>query len=544
MESSKNQNYLHGAAILTVAVLIIKVLGAIYKVPLADIMGAEGYAHFNVAYNLYNVLLALSTAGLPIALAKIVSEANNLDRPNQVRRIFGVATGAFVVLGVIWSAIMLIFPTELAAFMGDVGASQSVLALAPAVLLVCIMSAFRGYTQGLSDMRPTSVSQVIEVAAKVVSGLVILKIMVGSVSSTPLLSAGAISGVAIGSLAACLYMLFVTKRRMGSELLRYQGTEALKNDKPDSKGVILKRLIKIGIPIALGSCVLSVITLINTKLIYSRLQEGAGFTYAAANSMFGEYSMTLPLFNLPAAIITPLTISVVPAIAGFITKRQYGEAKNVVESSLRISTIISLPMAVGLSVLSSGVVSGIYRNGSELSGNILAILGAASFFVCLAIMTTAILQASGREQLPMITMLIGGAMNIGLNWFLIGNERFNIYGAAIGTLASYVVMSGLNLYFIMKKLPERPNLGRVFIKPAMNCALMGAAAGFLYPLMLKIMNVGENPERTTILLAMAPAVGVAVILYVFLTIFTQSITIDDMKLMPKGEKLAKLLHIR
>ena len=544
MESSKNQNYLHGAAILTVAVLIIKVLGALYTVPLADIRGAEGYAHFNVAYNLYNVLLALSTAGLPIALAKIVSEANNLDRPNQVRRIFGVATGAFVVLGVIWSAIMLIFPTELAAFMGDVGASQSVLALAPAVLLVCIMSAFRGYTQGLSDMRPTSVSQVIEVAAKVVSGLVILKIMVGSVSSTPLLSAGAISGVAIGSLAACLYMLFVTKRRMGSELLRYQGTEALKNDKPDSKGVILKRLIKIGIPIALGSCVLSVITLINTKLIYSRLQEGAGFTYAAANSMFGEYSMTLPLFNLPAAIITPLTISVVPAIAGFITKRQYGEAKNVVESSLRISTIISLPMAVGLSVLSSGVVSGIYRNGSELSGNILAILGAASFFVCLAIMTTAILQASGREQLPMITMLIGGAMNIGLNWFLIGNERFNIYGAAIGTLASYVVMSGLNLYFIMKKLPERPNLGRVFIKPAMNCALMGAAAGFLYPLMLKIMNVGENPERTTILLAMAPAVGVAVILYVFLTIFTQSITIDDMKLMPKGEKLAKLLHIR
>ena len=543
MSSSKNQNFLHGAAILTVAVIIIKILGAIYKIPLGNILGKDGYAHFNVAYNLYNVLLNLSTAGLPIALAKMVSEANSLDHHNQVKRTFSVAVWTFIVLGIIWSAVMLLFPIELAAFMGDVQASQSVLALAPAVILVCIMSAFRGYTQGLSDMRPTSVSQVIEVAVKVVSGLAIVIILKNASYSLPIMSAGAISGVAAGSLVACIYIGVVAVKRMRSEQLRYSGTDTAEQE-ADSRAKTLGRLLKIGIPIALGSCVISVITLINTKLIYNRLQAGAGFNYETANSMFGEYSMTLPLFNLPAAIITPLTISVIPAISGFLAKKQYGEAKNVVESSLRISTIIALPMAVGLSVLSTPVIRSLYSDSSELGGGILAILGAASFFVCLALMTTAILQASGRERLPMVTMVVGGALNIAINWYLLGRQDINIYGAAVGTLICYIIMSGLNLVFLMTKLPEKPSLGRVFFRPAVNCALMGASAWIMYPAALKILGAGVDPTRKETLLALFAAVAVGVIVYAVLTIVTGAITINDMKLIPKGEKVAKLFHIK
>lgn len=544
MAASKNQNYLHGAAILTIAVVITKILGAIYKIPLANIMGPEGYAHFSVAYNLYMVLLTLSTAGLPIALAKMVSVANNLDRPNQVRRIFSVSTWAFVVLGVIWTLVMLIFPTELAVFMGDVEATRSVLALAPAVILVCIMSAFRGYTQGLSDMRPTSVSQVVEVAVKVVFGLVVLIILNRRGFSQPILSAGAISGVAAGSLAACLYMAVEAKKRVKSEKLRYNDSVMIETDIPDSRGAILKRLIKIGIPIALGSCVLSVITLINTKLIYERLQNGAGFTYSDANALFGEYSMTLPLYNLPAALITPLTVSVVPAIAGFLAKKQFGEAKGVIESSLRIATIIALPMAVGLSVLSEPVMNGLYKDSTQQGANLLAILGAASFFVCLSLMTTAILQAGGRERLPMITMLIGGVLNIAINWYLLGRADVNIYGAPVGTLVCYIIMSTLNLLFLMTKMPEKPSLGKVFIKPVFNCAVMGLSAWIVYPSVLKIIGAGVDPARMEMLIALVIAIFVAVVIYLILTIVTKAVTIEDMKLIPKGEKVAKLLHIR
>lgn len=544
MAASKNQNYLHGAVILTAAVIIIKILGAIYKIPMGNILGDEGFAHFNVAYNLYNVLLTLSTAGLPIALSKLISEANNLDRPVQINRTFKVAIGAFVVLGTAGTIVMFIFPTELAIFMEDVEASQSVFAMAPAVILVCVMSAFRGYTQGLSDMRPTSVSQVIEVAVKVFFGLGLVLILNGRGTSLPLLSAGAISGVSVGSLVACVYMAIVATKRMKSERLRFSQAPQLSNTQTDSDKVILKRLIKIGIPIALGSCVLSVITLVNTKLVLGQLQNAAGFTYDEAKVLFGVYSKALTIYNLPAALITPLTISIVPAIAGFLAKKQFGEAKNVVESSLRIGTILALPMAVGISVLSTPIMNVLFFGSSEQGSALLAVMGAASFFVCLALITTAILQAGGRERLPMYTMLIGGTLNIVLNWYLVGNPDVNIYGAPIGTLICYVVMSGINLWFVMHKLPEKPKLGHIFLKPAINCAVMGAAAWVMYPAALQLVGAGPEPGRKIILFALVIAIGVAVIVYGVMTVIFRAISLEDMMLIPKGEKIAKLLHIK
>ncbi len=543
MAASKNQNYLHGAVILTVAVVVIKILGAIYKIPMGNILGDEGFTHFNVAYNLYNVLLTLSTAGLPIALSKLISEANNLDRPVQIQKTFRVAMSAFFVLGTVGTIVMFAFPTELAVFMEDVEASQSVFTMAPSVILVCVMSAFRGYTQGLSDMRPTSVSQVIEVAVKVFFGLGVVIILNKQGSSLPLLSAGAISGVSVGSLIACIYMAIAASKRMKSERLRDLEPKQLKSE-TDSDRVILKRLVKIGVPIALGSCVLSVITLANTKLILGQLQNAAGFTYAEAKVMFGVYSKALTIFNLPPALITPLTISVVPAIAGFLAKKQFGEAKNVIESSLRIGTIIALPMAVGISVLSSPIINVIFYGSSAQGTALLAIMGAASFFVCLALITTAILQAGGRERLPMYTMLIGGVINISLNWYLVGNPSINIYGAPIGTLICYVVMSGLNLWFVMHKLPERPKLSKIFVKPLLNSLVMGASAWVLYPAVLGLIGAGPEPARKTILLALVPPVAVAVVVYGVMTIVTKAITKEDMMLVPKGEKIAKLLRIR
>ena len=544
MASSKNQNYLHGAAILTIAVIIIKILGAIYKIPMGNILDDKGFAHFNVAYNLYNVLLTLSTAGLPIALSKLISEADSLNRPVQIRRTFRVAINAFVVLGCAGTAVMLIFPTELAVFMEDVEATQSVFVMAPSVVLVCVMSAFRGYTQGLSDMRPTSVSQVIEVAVKVVFGLAVVLVLQNQGKSLPILSAGAISGVTVGSLVACAYMAIVAVRRMKSEKLRVDETPQHMNTETDSDRAILKRLVKIGIPIALGSCVLSVITLVNTKLILGQLQNAVGILPEQAQTLFGVYSKALTIYNLPAALITPLTISIVPAIAGFLAKKQFGEAKNVVESSLRIGTIIALPMAVGISVLSAPIMNVLFFGSSEQGTALLAVMGAASFFVCMALMTTAILQAGGRERLPMYTMLIGGTLNIVLNWYLVGNPNINIYGAPIGTLICYVVMSGLNLWFVMNKLPERPKLSHIFLKPAINCAAMGASAWVMYPAALNIVGAGPEPGRKVILMALVISVGVAVVVYAAMTILTKAITFEDMKLIPKGEKLAKLLRIK
>lgn len=544
MSASKKQNYLHGAAILTVAVIIVKILGAVYKIPLGNdgILGDEGFGYFTVAYNLYNVLLTISTAGLPIALSKLISEANSLNKTNQLNKTFKVGSVIFIIFGLLGSSVMLLFPTELAYFMREVKASQSILAMAPSVVLVCIMSAYRGYTQGLSDMRPTSISQVIEVATKVIFGIGLAIILTHRGASLPVVTAGAIAGVTAGSFVGSAYLAYVGRKRKKEERIRVENDPSLGNDIPEKTGTIAKRLIKIGIPIALGSSILSVITLINTRLILDRLQSGAGMEHGLAIKLFGVYSKAQTLYNLPAAFITPLTISIIPAIAGYLAIHKNHDAREIVESSLRISTVIALPMAVGLSVLSAPIMDGLYYGSISQGKPLLAILGISSFFVCLSLMTTAILQSSGNERIPMYNMLVGGLLNIALVWYLTGNPNVNIFGAAIGTLVCYGTMSIINLVFVVKKFPERPKLSRIFIMPLVNCIIMGLVAIAVYKPMISIIG-GADPTRGPILISLFISIGVAVIAYIILTIVTKTITIEDMKLMPKGEKIAKLLHI-
>lgn len=545
MAASKKQNYLHGAAILAVSVVIIKILGAIYKIPLANILGDEGYGHFTVAYSIYNVLLAMSTAGLPIAVAKMISAANNLNRPNQIKKIYRIALFSFVCLGAVGSMVLFLFPVDLAVFLGDPQASQSVAAIAPSVILVCILSAYRGYTEGLQDMKPTAVSQVIEVAVKIAVGLTIAIILQRQGKSVPIQSAGAMTGTIAGSLIACICMAFVVKKRRKYEdsVLSLRPREEL--DMTCDKGSrILKTFLIIGIPIALGSCLASIIALVNTGLILNRLQDAVGFTTSKATELFGVYSKALTIFNLPSALLVPLTISIIPAIAAYRAKNEYEQSKKTIESSIRITTIIALPMAIGMSVLSHPIMKVAFYDSLSEGGPLLSIMGITSFFVCFVAVTTAILQAGGLERLPMYNMLFGGVLNVAISWILLGDKQINIYGSAIGTLVSYFFMCVVNLMFVVRKMPEHPELSKAFIKPCFNSLLMGAAAWLVYPAALELLGAGPNPGRIMILAALMVAIAVGVVVYGVMTIFTKAITIEDMKLIPNGEKIAKLLRIK
>ena len=177
MSDSKKQNYLHGAAILAFGVVIMKILGAIYKIPLGNILGDVSYGYFNTAYNIYNVFLTLATAGLPVALSRMISEANTLGRPMQAKRTFRVALVTFAAIGVIGTAVLALFHVEFAVGMDSPRSAQSILAVSPSVLLCCVLSAYRGYCQGNGNMKPTTVGQVLEVFAKVIVGFVLAYIL-------------------------------------------------------------------------------------------------------------------------------------------------------------------------------------------------------------------------------------------------------------------------------------------------------------------------------------------------------------------------------
>lgn len=546
MATSRKQNYMHGAAILTVGVIIMKALGAIYKIPLGNILGDEGYSMFLSAYSIYNIFFTLATAGLPVALSRLVAEADAHGRVRQEEKTFRVALVTFAIIGVLFSLILFLFPEWLAAnYLENPDAALSIRAMAPAILLVCLVSAYRGYCQGNGNMIPTTVDEVLEVLFKVISGLVLAAALLRAGKGLPVGSAGAILGVSIGSVVSLGYMIWYKHRHYRVLSAPYtagvvEEYSPEKMEKTDSAAKTVRDLLTIGVPIALGASIMAILNSVDSKLCMNRLQTAAHFSYLEAKVLYGVYGKAQTFFNLPAAFITPLTISIVPAISGAIARRDRDEAAKISEDSMRIAAVIALPMGVGLSVMSRPIMQGIYA-GSHLSGpGLLAIMGAASFFVCMLLMENAVLQASGKEKYTMVTMITGGLVKILVNWILVARRPINIYGAPIGTLVSYIVMCAMNFAFMTATLERTPRLGRILFKSMFCSAVMGFSAWAVFALLQRVIPV---PGRLGMLLAMFIAMAAAVMIYLICVVATSAITRKDLELIPGGAKIAAILHM-
>ena len=266
MATEKKQSLFGGAAVLAVGVVIVKIIGALFKIPLAHILGETGNADFNNAYNIYAVLLTISTAGLPVALSKMISEAKTLGRERQARRVLKVSFAAFLTLGVLSFVIMWFGNEKCAALLNNPNAAYGIKALAPGVVCVGCLAAFRGFAQGSFRMTPTAVSQIIEALCKLMLGLALSMWLLRIGQPDYIAAAGAIAGVTAGTILSLVYMAI--------DYLRHR--PALRRGEscaPDR--AILRRLLALAIPITLSSSMVSLITLIDTKLVQGRLHGAA-----------------------------------------------------------------------------------------------------------------------------------------------------------------------------------------------------------------------------------------------------------------------------
>ena len=541
MSEKKGQSFLHGAAIYTVGIVIIKILGAIYKIPLGNILGDDGFTHFDLTYRIYNVFLTISTAGLPVAMSRLISEADTVNRDQQVRRVFQVSLWAFVVMGTIGTVIMMAFPTGLAAMMGDIQAARCVFIMAPSVLLVCVVAAYRGYAQGHADMIPTTVSQVIETGVKVAVGLACAIGLHRMGYSVEICAAGAILGTTVSSLAAMLYMQLKVHRK-------YEVRPPVREDSdvPDSRKKILWDLLRIGIPITISTSVMSLIQLADSMITLNQLQNAAGYTANAAYVLNGVYGKAMTVYNVPSAFVVPFMASVVPAVTAARVRNRPGETCEVAENAMRLCTLLCLPMAVGMAVLARPCMEVLYPGSASQGGVLLCELGIACYFMTMSLMTNSILPANGNERLPLVSILLGGITKVVVTYVLVGNPVINIYGAPIGTICCYIVMVAVNFYFIGRKMDRPLRIGRIFGRAGVSVAVMGVAAWAVWSLLhglmggvtMEIMNRPLN-----ILLPFGAAVAAGVIVYLIMVIALRAITLEDMKMLPKGEKIAKLLHI-
>ena len=541
MAERKKESFVTGAAVLTASTVIIKILGAVFKIPLSNIIGKSAMGDFGVAYNIYALLLTLSTAGLPVALSRMVSAADALGRRNQVRRTFVVARAAFFVLGMTSTLFMLIFSRYLADFMGSPDAEAAISVLAPALVCVCLMSAYRGYTQGLGNMVPTSVSQIIETLCKVIFGLSAAWLLIHRGKSGSVGAAGGIFGVTVGTVLGLVYIVPATLR-----MDRKQGHPSPSPDVPESRGETLKKLILIGVPIIIGSCVLNLVAMVDTKMIFGRLQSALGYSYETARALYGTYFNSQTLYNLPSAFAVPMVTSAIPAIAAYAAAKKTKDAAQVLGASLKLMNLLAMPMAVGMGVLAAPLMGGLYGDTDPAAGAILSVLSAAGYGVCIMMVTNAILQAYGYERLPILTIAAGGVCKIAVNYVLLGNPEVNIVGAAAGNVACYLVISLLNLLLIRRKAPDCPKLLPLFLRPLLASLLMGGCAWGIYTVLRSVLRSAGlfQSGRMVFLVPAVLAVLAGVVLYLVFIVVLRAITREELELVPKGDKLARILRVR
>ena len=545
-ETPKKQNFLQGAALLAMATAIVKVIGALYKLPLNMAIGAEGYSYFTTAYDIYAVMLMISTAGLPVAVSRMISQASTLQHYSQMRKVFRTALSIFAILGVVTSVLMIFGAKPLANLMSQPDAWISIACLGPCGILICLMSAYRGYFNGQGNMLPTSVTQVIEAIGKLVVGLALAFLIIHLTNSVALAAGGAILGVTVGSAVALVYML--TKFRRS-----YKGLPVT-SEVPGSTKDTVKELLAIAIPITIGSAGLQLLTVIESGLYMDRLVDliesgrymrhmvqGSVTAMKAAAILKGLFNMTQTIFNMPCAFIIPITVSVLPAVTSFLTMGDDKGVRETEESAARITGLLSLPCAVGLTVLARPIMAllgGYEGEQLELSAQFMAIQGITVFLYAIIQYTNALLQSHGYVNAPVINMLSAGVVRLVLVYMMVGNPNIGLMGAPIGAFIGYLLIAVLNLAAIQRKVAQKPRLLANLLRPVMPALVMGVVVFFCYKALVSVLGM----DGSRVILAGAPIMVGAVVYFVCVVIM-KSITREDCLLLPKGEKIAKLLKL-
>ncbi len=570
MAGIKKQSFLKGTAVLVAANFLVKVIGAVFKIPLAHILEEEGMALFSSAYNFYAILFVIATAGLPVAVSKMVSESSAKGNEPEARKIFRAALYLLTVIGLIGSCILFFCANLLAKSVGSENSALGIMAIAPAIFFVAVMSAFRGYFQGRSSMTPTALSEVSEALGKLVIGLLLASLLLhkGLINS----AAGAVLGVTAGSFLGFITIFiiyFIDKKRIHRATLPIpQPVRSMRK--------ILAELAVIAIPITLGAAVSSLTNLIDLFMIRQRLgtlivtpdfavtlkeyfalaeQEvkiGAQLSNKAAEVIYGAYSgYAVPMFNLPLTIVTALSMCLVPAISGSFALKAMNKVRSLTETSVRLTTLFALPCAAGLSALAEPILIVVYNNARAHS--MLAILGWAVVFVCLVSVTTAILQASGRVMIPVINMGIGAIVKIISGFFLLATPGINIGGAPISTVICYFTISMLNLIAIAKIIKPKFSLMGNLIKPIVAALIMIPVSRYSFAVISRFMgapaingrlsflpqNVPVTPLESALLIktaiALFGAIAIAAAVYFILLCVIKAITKDDISAITKRD---------
>lgn len=526
MASQTKKSIMQGTMTLAVVGLICKIIGVFFRIPLSKLLGDGGLGIYEMVYPTYSLLLTVSSAGIPVAVSRMVSHSVNRNDPRNAKRIFWVALSALLVLGFIAMVVMTVFRGVFASWVKD---SQTVVGfamIAPSVLIVCVMSAFRGFLQGQQDMKPTAMSQLIEQVGKVAVSLPLAAVGMkfGDRLNLPPYAAGAtlaLLGISISEAMALLYMYiqYSKNKKVFNQIVQDPLEEPL------TVKLIAWRLLAVALPITIGACIVPLSSFIDSGMIKGLLVK-AGFTADFARETYGRYSgIVITYINVPTALAIAVTMATVPAISAGVSRKDYGYIREQSHLSLRYGFIVGFPCSIGMSVLAEPLIRIFYNNQNTLqTANMLSISAMTIVFFTVVQATSSILQGLRKQRIPMYTLMLGVAVKIILNQLIVPMPQINIYGASISSLACYIISMVPNLYYVMKFTKMKFDWTAFIIKPFLASIAMGATVWGLMQIL---------PSR---LISTGILVAAGVVSYIAFSLLFKSFTKNDLAFLKRRKQ--------
>ena len=586
-EKDVSQTFLKGAAILTLSMVIVKVFGLLDKILLTNIysmfgedVASMGMGLYSNAYEIFCVIFTVATGGLPIAISRLVSQNMAEKRFNDVKLIHKISVPLFSIVGIVCLITMVGSSFVYVQFINSPYSLHAMLCLAPTILFGCIASIYRGYFEGQRNMTPTAISEIIEAGTKLLIGTIcaylVMRLGIDSYNQTgtflwytfateteaqnTILAfsvAGAICGITLGSFLSFLFLFL--KYKIGGDGIPKEYYQSSVASRAQRETFII--ICKTAIPIATGTLVMSLGNLIdqiiiqnilsnmaqtNPDVLYAQYKEfypseafygegSTGIPPTIHTRLWGCFSSALTLMQLVTAVTQVFGSSAMPNVTSAWTKGNKEELKRSIETVIRMTMMFTLPMSLGLCVLSHPIMAFIYSDKAiaEIGGNVLTLYGITAIFTAAVTPVCSMLNGIGKVNLPLKLYTVCMLIKIATSWMFVSIPEFNIQGATAGTLISFATIFVIGMYLLVKYSKVSIDFFSTTIKPLIGAVCSSAAAFFTNMLLSSLI-----PQRLSTIIAIAAAV----IVYIIILLILRAFTATEIKLLPKGEKIAKVLE--
>lgn len=509
-----SQSFVKGALILTVATFLSKLLGSIFRIPLQNIAGNEVLGIFTIVYPVYMAVLIISVAGIPITISKLISEARVKKSEAEIRDIFVTSGILAFLLGSISFLIMFMFSAQIALVLGGTYATYSIMIVSVTLVVAPYMAVYRGFFQGYEDMKPTAYSQVLEQFIRVGFILAIAYVLVGRSAASDVVAGGVMVGSSLGALASLLYLRW-TFNKSGlkpKSVTRYSWK---------SFQVWSKKILLLSLPICIGALTMALLNLVDSVTVPLQLKS-TGLLDLQVTDQYGIYSRGLTLVQIAVVFASALILPLIPYITAALANNEIERTKNITEKALKFTHLTSWPAAIGLLALTLPINLALFK---DLEGSlIIAILSFSALFTSLSVLTTGILQGMNKSNAAAMIVVTSAIIKVVLNLILVG--IYGLIGAAISTLLTYMIVTGLNYWLIYKTVPfkffQRENIVFSFASIVMGLVIA-------LPLLFTVV---ETWTRLQALLYTTGMIVVGALIYGLLVFVMKGLSKDELVTFP------------